>query len=150
MPKRAAAMHTESDERCVRVQRASPGQVAEARRWLRAVLGPDHGYLDDAQLVLSELVTNAVEHGSRSEESPIRIVVRQVRGTWVFLSVTDGGRDGGRAPVPTSAGPSATRGRGLPLVDQLAIRWGAMTVGTGHCVYALLSALAPASDPRKV
>jgi signal transduction histidine kinase len=96
---------------------------------------------DDALLVLSELVGNAVSHGRPSEGDHIR-VSWWVAGGSVHLEVCDGGpglpgdagvaRLGARSRGDISAVevPVADEsGRGLPIVDLLTARWGTTAPG---------------------
>jgi anti-sigma regulatory factor (Ser/Thr protein kinase) len=84
--------------------------------------------VDDALLVVSELVTNAVRHTPRDVVT-LRLgrTVHRVRG-----EMCDDGPGFDvvlKRPAPTDLG-----GRGLLLVDALVSRWGASVV-RGHCVW---------------
>ena len=83
---------------------------------------------DDARLVLSELVTNAMLHGGGCTGIEITSIDHGLR-----IEV----RDGSRLP-PLLARPSeeSLTGRGLRLVDRLAERWGATVEGEGKAVWA--------------
>lgn len=70
---------------------------------------------DDAELVVSELVTNATLHG----EPPI--TVRVLLADAVRLEVEDAGR---HLPVLLPSEPDAMTGRGLSMVAAVATRWG--------------------------
>ncbi|MCZ2523135.1 ATP-binding protein [Streptomyces sp. HB2AG] len=111
-------------------------------------LPPGHEAHDAAALVVSELATNAVRHGSRDGQSlelrllllpdpaVLRVEVSDARGGTVPDPVPPG-------PVPVhttdSAEDGAESGRGLLLVDALATRWGwAPGPGTGKTVWAEL------------
>ena len=99
--------------------------------------GVPQDVVDDAALVVSELVGNAVRHGAPLSQAGVR-VSWWVAGGAVHLEVCDGGpglpgeaaghvggvlRNGSGEPVPLT--PSATEGgRGLPIVDLLSSRWG--------------------------
>ncbi|MFI5617464.1 ATP-binding protein [Streptomyces sp. NPDC051567] len=90
--------------------------------------------LDPVLLVVSELVTNAVEHTAAPGGS---VTVTQVfaRGE-LHLLVQDDGRG---LPRVQAAGPEAESGRGLYLVDcvtaELGGRWGhSLGTGTVWCV----------------
>ena len=72
---------------------------------------------DDARLVVSELVTNAVVHAKTELE-----LVLELRPNELRIRVTDQGA--GSRIAPSEAGASDTGGRGLHLVDALADRWG--------------------------
>jgi DNA-binding NarL/FixJ family response regulator len=90
---------------------------AEARAVLRDLL-PKWGYqelIDDATLVVSELVANAVEHAE-----PASVVVVD-RGGVLRIEVRDQGEGD---PVATPAASGAERGRGLMIVSALATSWG--------------------------
>jgi anti-anti-sigma factor len=75
-----------------------------------------------AKLLISELVTNAVIHPSLSSHAPIalRIVTAESR---LRVEVTDAGA--GFDPASPEPREADRGGRGLPLVDRLASRWGA-------------------------
>ena len=72
---------------------------------------------DDAQLLTSELVTNAVRHA----HGPIDVRA-YVRDGFLRLEVADSEVE--HAPVPRSAGPEDQGGRGMELVDRMSARWG--------------------------
>ena len=81
--------------------------------------------LDDAQLVVSELVTNGVCHSGASDGA---IVVRlELTDTMVRLEVEDPGRGGAVAP----RAPDVGGGFGLNLVQALCERWGLERVAAG-------------------
>jgi anti-sigma regulatory factor (Ser/Thr protein kinase) len=97
--------------------------------------------LHRSRLVMSELVTNALEH-ARTE---IRVEVHR-RGAGLYLSVTDGDP---RLPrmVPVSRPrpdlPLDERGRGLRTVHQSASRWGVVPTENGKIVWATILASVP-------
>lgn len=103
--------------------------------------------VDDAELIVSELVTNAVRHGSRS--GPVWHTVRRIPGKVldeVRLEVGDSGTrswgDAGRSDVDEPVGDEADlscSGRGLLLVETLSSDWGVCRLPHGHVVWALLS-----------
>lgn len=115
---------------------AEPDLVPRARRMIRAALGAVRpGMVDVAELVVSELATNAALHG----EPPVTIRVRMDRG--VRIEVEDLGR---HLPVVLPAQLEATTGRGLSLVAALAARWGVEPLpGHGKQVWAEIEASAP-------
>jgi anti-sigma regulatory factor (Ser/Thr protein kinase) len=71
----------------------------------------------DLELVVSELVANAVEHGCGT----IRLDVDH-DGHHLHGFVTDGGD--GFDYQPSSVHTDEPRGRGLPIIDALVTRWG--------------------------
>ena len=94
--------------------------------WLGDRVAPD--VLDDAQLVLSELVTNGVRHSGASAAELAVVRVRLTRHT-VRLDVQDPGRGGVIAPPPPNR--ECGGGFGLNLVQALSRRWGATRVPAG-------------------
>src|SRR5947209_11229767 len=86
---------------------------------------------DDAQLVLSELVTNAVIHARTRVSVFIHSDPAGVR-----LAVRDFDR---RRPTHTERGPSTGLGMGLRLVESLAVDWGIQPTADGKTVWAELS-----------
>ena len=94
--------------------------VSQARAFVRRslqLLGLD-GALDPALLLTSELATNAVLHA----RSGFTVCVEQ-RGNRVRVSLLD---DSPVRPTRRTHGLEATTGRGLALVDTLAVEWGAV------------------------
>jgi two-component sensor histidine kinase len=75
-----------------------------------------------AELLTSELVTNAVTHGA----PPIHLAVKVDPGV-VTVSVTDGSSE---PPVMRDLHATDSHGRGLRIVEALASQWG----HTGHKV----------------
>ena len=95
--------------------------LSTVRRLTRSVLvayGADTGTVADAQLVLSELVSNAVN--AFGEHVPL-VIEAYVTARGIAVTVQD--------PVPellpqrSSAGLDSESGRGLALVDALAPGW---------------------------
>lgn len=95
--------------------------------------------VDDATLVLSELVGNAVRHGAPLVSGGIRV-------SWVVgdetirIEVADGGRGPLRheatRPVPDGGSADAERGRGLAIVALLTLSWGSAFDSTAAVVWA--------------
>ncbi|MGW3209850.1 ATP-binding protein [Streptomyces sp. NPDC001135] len=102
--------------------RAQPAAVGTARRVVRELLtawGVPQLRRDDAVLVISELVTNALVHTAGQ-----RIACR-LRGTADRIRIEVEDREGGSAlPVARSPGPDDQHGRGLFLVDAVSLDWG--------------------------
>ncbi|MGH3027829.1 MAG: ATP-binding protein [Gaiellaceae bacterium] len=76
--------------------------------------------LDDARLLLTELLTNAIQHAHLSQDDRISVSVRR-QATGLVVEVADSG-DG----IPGSAAqrPGSGSGWGLTLLDRLADEWG--------------------------
>ncbi|MEU4885792.1 MULTISPECIES: ATP-binding protein [Streptomyces] len=115
-----------------------PRSVGRARAVLRTQLsawGVEGDAADSAELLISELMTNAVRHArvphGREIETRFALTGRLLR-----LEVSDASD---RLPVPAQAGAEAEGGRGLALVAALAHDWGVRPrEGVGKCVWALL------------
>ncbi|WP_326767836.1 ATP-binding protein [Streptomyces sp. NBC_01591] len=121
------------------------GSVPRARAVLRARLGEWRARQDTAEsgeLILSELVTNALRAPAPGDRMVgVRIVCRE-RGALLRLEVSDAGEGRPRIRRP---GAFETTGRGLQLVDALADRWGVdeRWGGIGKTVWAELLASGP-------
>jgi anti-sigma regulatory factor (Ser/Thr protein kinase) len=90
----------------------------------------DLSTLHDAELVVSELVTNVICHaGSRA------VVTVSIGRTSTRLEVQDNDR---RLPALTTAPHDATGGRGMMIVSALAERWGHHHTPDGKTVWAEL------------
>lgn len=89
------------------------------------------GLLDDAQLVVSELVTNAVLHTLGGAVLELEVVAERLR-----LCVTDSSE---RRPAVRDPDPEETGGRGMVLVSALAVAWGAEEHPRGKTVWAELA-----------
>jgi anti-anti-sigma factor len=86
---------------------------------------------DAAQLVASELVTNAVIHAGTSIDLTLRLVSGQLH-----IAVRDGGD--GQARIGGIINESSESGRGLILVDALAEAWGTFLPDVGKVVWAIV------------
>ncbi|MGW6913775.1 SpoIIE family protein phosphatase [Kitasatospora sp. NPDC054939] len=78
------------------------------------------------ELMVSELVTNAVQHANRP------VTLSLVRTTRLRCEVGD---DSPLLPRPQRTGPEDERGRGLQIVARCAERWGATRLGAGKVVW---------------
>jgi anti-sigma regulatory factor (Ser/Thr protein kinase) len=99
-----------------------------------------NGLADRAELVVSELVTNALRHGLPSARKPGAQHVVGLRlmaeAPFVICMVTDPGDD---VPVLQDSDPTAESGRGLTVVEACCVRWGWHPLGDGgKVVWALL------------
>ncbi|HEY9476788.1 MAG TPA: ATP-binding protein [Mycobacteriales bacterium] len=102
----------------------SPTSAGEVRHSLVADLrrrGASRGMVDDAALLISELVGNAVRY-ARPLPGGVITVSWSCSHSCLVVRVTDGGSLD--APRLRRAGPADTRGRGLAIVDALAHSWG--------------------------
>jgi serine phosphatase RsbU (regulator of sigma subunit) len=106
-----------------------------ARRSARQVLrewGVEPGVVDVAELVVSELASNA----ARQSEDPIDVVLA-LPGPYLRIEVADTSHRMPALPAE-EVDADATSGRGLLLVDALASRWGVHSDGLAKRVWAEL------------
>lgn len=113
-----------------------PASVPAARRFVADAL--EELGLDEAawaaQLCVSELATNAALHA----KTEFTISVAPDRDGAVRIEVRDGSR---RTPRVRQYDGEATTGRGLQILDELAIAWGVELVeGGGKVVWVLVDA----------
>ncbi|MEO5878423.1 MAG: ATP-binding protein [Streptosporangiaceae bacterium] len=120
----------------------APASVAVARRHLSRELlawGVTDTVVDDAAVIISELLSNALRHARALPGG-----IGQIKVTWsrhgdeVEVAVTDGGA----ATDPRKGQPalSSLGGRGLGIVETLAQSWGVRREGEGSTVWASLHA----------
>ena len=112
---------------------ADLASVAGARSWLATQLRPlaPSALVNDAQLCLSELAANAVNHAGSDFEVEVRRFDDRLR-----ITVSD---ESDERPVLRSVDPSSQRGRGLLIVDAVSQRWGVTThEPTGKSVWCEL------------
>ncbi|MFF4015626.1 ATP-binding protein [Streptomyces sp. NPDC001843] len=107
-----------------------PAGVGKARHRMRAQLrsgGVSESVIDDAVLILSELLSNACKHGRPLGDAAVGD--GDVRAAWqldprgrLIVEVTDGG--GPTRPAPSTPSVTAHGGRGLNIITALADDWG--------------------------
>ncbi len=107
----------------------------------------DRSVAENAELLVSELVTNSVRHAGLPEDACIEFSVR-ASAEVLMVEVADCGRGFDHT---TAVGPRAVAGRaepsgwGLFLVDRIADRWGAVQMDGETRVWFELSPGAAAS-----
>ncbi|WP_328670134.1 ATP-binding protein [Streptomyces sp. NBC_00328] len=107
-----------------------PAGVGEARHRMRDQLrsgGLAETVVDDAVLILSELLSNACRHGrplgdALAGDGNVRAAWRVDPAGRLTVEVTDGG--GPTRPVPATPSVTARGGRGLNIITALAKDWG--------------------------
>lgn len=108
-----------------------PRSCSQARRDLRAFLGSrdvDDEATETALLVANELASNAVDHA----RTPFTLTADLTPGN-LHIELADGSAD---EPRVQPHDPRAARGRGLQLVDSLALRWSVDRHAAGKTVTA--------------
>jgi anti-sigma regulatory factor (Ser/Thr protein kinase) len=125
---------------------ARPEEARTARRFVRELLtcwGLE-ALADDAEMIVDELVVNAVLHGTRgvqarNHQGPPMTVLRLCmlrRVGEVMLAVVDPGNE---TPMPRQPGWAGESGRGLQIVGALSHVWGWSPIaGHGKAVWAVL------------
>ncbi|MEW1546087.1 ATP-binding protein [Streptomyces tsukubensis] len=118
----------------------APESAVIARRLVRTALGAWglHSLIDDATLVVTELVSNAARHAGRPS---IRVVVSRPSDGAVRLGVLDRSRV---VPVVrVDSGGDCLDGRGLLLIDALTRSWGMEIHRWGKQVWGELACESP-------
>ena len=106
-----------------------------ARRFLDDHWCVEHAALlrPQAELVVTELVSNAVQHG----EAPVVLSLDCGGVSGVVISVSDANPN---LPRVQTVGPHAASGRGVRLVELLSDEWGVKTRPGGKSVWSRLVA----------
>ncbi|MFI9366087.1 ATP-binding protein [Kitasatospora sp. NPDC053057] len=105
--------------------------AVKAARFRAAELTEEWGlqpHADDVQLILSEVLTNAVRHGAGRQVA----VSYHLDAARLRVEVRD---QGDAIPCPRSADGEAEDGRGLMIVQGLASRWGVNDRVIGKAVW---------------
>ncbi|MGW5655187.1 ATP-binding protein [Streptomyces humi] len=122
----------------------TPRAVGNARRSVGELLGT-WGVCDEARdnavLVTSELVTNAIVHSAG------RRIVCRVHATDDRVRIEVEDQNGGfTLPAPRRARPDEQNGRGLFLVDALSLDWGVQVAPEGSTARVVWAELPTAPD----
>ncbi|MEU8677335.1 ATP-binding protein [Streptomyces sp. NPDC048560] len=116
-----------------------PAGVGQARHRMREQLrnnGVADAVVDDAVLILSELLSNACRHGrplgqhTEVGDGDVRAAWRVDRTGGLTVEVTDGG--GPTRPAPATPSVTARGGRGLNIINALAREWGVRDNSSGE------------------
>jgi anti-sigma regulatory factor (Ser/Thr protein kinase) len=129
----------------VHAEAAFPAELASApaaRRYAAAQLRDwsCEPLVDSAELLISELVVNAVLHA----ESPVTLRLT-LRPDALRVEIADASPE---PPRPRPIDPTAVTGRGLLIVDAVATAWGVDPTSQGKVVWFELAA--DDSDPAPV
>ena len=116
----------------------APAAVGQTRRVLVVDL-EDRGVapetVGEAEIVVSELIANALRHARPLADGMIRVHWK-VKGGVVEVEVSDGG--GASTPRPAPQSLWSSTGRGLRIVRSLAHEWGVTDERNGRTVWAAL------------
>ncbi|MFC6080349.1 ATP-binding protein [Sphaerisporangium aureirubrum] len=115
--------------------------VPRARRCVRELLdGIDHPQVDDALLLVTELVTNSVRYSDsgRCPAGRVRIAVAEHDGT-LHVDVIDAGSWGNQPTVCPEICLDSGGGRGLWLLQEMATAWGWYETAAGRVVWFQLT-----------
>jgi len=91
--------------------------------------------VDESEIVVSELVSNAIRHARPLSDGSLRVHWKVKAGV-VEVEVSDGG--GVSTPRPAPQSLWASSGRGLRIVRSLAHEWGVTEERNGRTVWAAL------------
>jgi len=116
---------------------ASSVRLARARltSWMDELGAGEGQRREDAALVLSELLSNALRHGRALDGEQLKVAWQWMRGH-LEIAVTDGG--GRTQPRVVATSDHATGGRGMAIVDQLSDSWWRTIEGSDSTVHARL------------
>lgn len=115
---------------------STPYSVQLARFYVRAALAHHElgDYAEDAEMVTSELVTNAIEHAGAPQFG--LELIRLADSGAVAVIVTDPSPN---PPVRRKVSMDGEHGRDLAIVNALSARWGWRPEDPGKTVYAILA-----------
>jgi PAS domain S-box-containing protein len=121
--------------------RPEPRQVAAGRQFTRQALTAwqQAELAHTACLLVSEILTNAVQHARQSISLRLHHTAREI-----IAEITD---DNPQLPQRTRPDPASETGRGLTLVDALAATWGARPAGAGKTVWFTLTSDTEPKNP---
>jgi DNA-binding NarL/FixJ family response regulator len=120
-------------ERAVRTAETTllrdPTSPRRSRRLAQSALEGwcDPGVLADVELLITELVTNGVQHAASDVDVRIAVGATTVRVEIGDRSPTE--------PVARTTKPNEPGGRGMHIVEKVASRWGVDLRRTGKCVW---------------
>jgi anti-sigma regulatory factor (Ser/Thr protein kinase) len=94
-------------------------------------------FAEDAEIITSELVANAVQHACQDSTGTIGVILSHA-GTpaAVTVAVSDSSP---HVPVRPDTPAGGEQGRGLQIVEALSAHWGWRREGSGKVVFAVLA-----------
>ncbi|MEU7558008.1 ATP-binding protein [Streptomyces eurythermus] len=125
-----------------------PRSAGRARALLRAQLTEwkiDGEVADNAELLLAELMSNAIRHARSPAGREIGVRIARYDGR-LRVEVADANH---ARPMPKTAATDDEQGRGLAIISALSVRWGCCPRrhGIGKAVWSELL-LTPPAQPR--
>jgi anti-sigma regulatory factor (Ser/Thr protein kinase) len=116
--------------------------IPRARHFVGRAIGDwsDDEQRSDVLLLVTELASNAVQHG----RTPFDVTV-ELHPDGVTVAVSDGNP---RMPQPCMVPDDAWSGKGLVLMDSLATRWGSERRTGGKVVWFTLSTAQASAGPN--
>ena len=135
-----ASAATQANPRLIALTLPSiPGSVPVARLQVRAALA-SRGlgeYADDAEIITSELVTNAVQHLCDNGTQTIEVTITYAESpAAVTIAVSDSSP---RGPIRRDMTAGSEQGRGLQIVEALSVHCGWHQEGGGKVIFAVLA-----------
>jgi anti-sigma regulatory factor (Ser/Thr protein kinase) len=129
----------------LRVLPGTPESAAAARSMTRQLLGEGHPAAETVQLLVSELVTNAIVHSNSGAPGGTVTLALCPGRDGILVQVRD---DGGPSEpclsgVAAEDGAGAEHGYGLLLVDALAERWGTISSPDGRITWCRIGGQSP-------
>ena len=116
-----------------------PESVPVARYRVRAALGFHHldQYASDAAIIISELVSNVIQHVCGDGTETVGVTLVRVRNPEaVTVIVSDSSPKG---PAMRETPTDSERGRGLRIVEALSAHWGWYPENGGKAIFAILA-----------
>jgi serine/threonine-protein kinase RsbW len=99
---------------------STPGIVRTRLAGFLTVHRESNEVIDDALIVISEMIANAVSHGQPGDDGTIEISWA-IKNSLLELSVLDAGEGGSLAPIDFDE--DSLSGRGLSIISRVADRW---------------------------
>jgi serine/threonine-protein kinase RsbW len=121
-----------------------PESAAVSRQWSRQTMADWRldEIADVAAQLVSELVTNSIEH---AQTACVRLMLIHAAAT-LWIDVRDD--DTASLPARRLAGPYDVRGRGLVIIEAMSARWGVSVTEAGKSVWCELATPPAGSAPQ--
>ena len=130
----------EADSRLIALALPGTPEAVPVARWHVRDALDSHGlgeYAVDAEIITSELVTNAVQHVRGEGTETIGVSLTHAGSPAVVtVVVSDSSLEG---PVRRDAPADSDQGRGLQIVEALSAHWGWRHQDSGKAVFAVLA-----------